>query len=257
MRTINAEFIKLFTTRVWFWLTVTVIVVVGGICLLVGLNIDESSGPALDEIMGACFVLAPVAYVVACVVGITGLTGEFRHQTATSTFLAQPRRPIVVAAKLLVYLFYGAVLGIVAFAVIVLVLRPLLGDAGYDTSLDAGQYEFSRVALGVIAAIAFYAPFGVGFGALVRNQPTAITIATIYLLGADKILLAFNWGRDIYPYTPGGAALSMMFPIDYLGDEGDSSVDWLTGTGGTVTLAVWSLGLAIVGSLVAVSRDIT
>lgn len=258
MRTLSAEILKLFTTRVWFWLTVTVVVLMGGIALIAGLNAEDGNNdPVMDPIMGMSFALAPIAYVVACVVGVTGLTGEFRHQTATSTFLAQPRRPIVVAAKLLVYLFYGAILGVLAFATLVLVARPLFGDQDWDTSLSAGPYEFSRVAIGVVAAIAFFAPFGVGFGALVRNQPAAITVATIYLLGADKILLAFDWGKDLYPYTPGGAALSMMFPLDYLNDEIDSSVDWLAGTGGTVTLAIWSLGLAIVGSLVAVSRDIT
>lgn len=246
MRAIGAEFVKLFTTRVWLWLTVVVVGLTAIITTLVCVNINHDSGhpPVMEAVLNLGFIITPVAYVVACIIGITGLTGEFRHQTATSTFLAEPRRYRVVGAKLIVYLFYGALLGALTYFTILGLCLALLSGKGYDMSLSADSaYGFSDATIGIIATIALFAPFGVGLGALVRNQPTAITLSAIYLLVADKILLAFHSGQHIFPYSPGGAAVSLMFPGKILDDVFDtSSVDFLSRSGSALALVIWSLG---------------
>ena len=47
------------------------------------------------------------AYVFALILGVTGMTAEYRYQTATPTFLATPRRARVVVAKAVAHLGVG------------------------------------------------------------------------------------------------------------------------------------------------------
>jgi len=258
VRAVAAEFVKLFTTRVWAWLVGVVVLLAAGITGIAAVNVSTGDGPPAEVLLVLLIVLGPVAFVVSAVVGITALTGEFRHQTATSTFLAEPRRPVVVAAKLLVYLIFGALLGAVFVGVMLLVGFPIMHSRSITGDVGHPAYHLARIVVGAIGAIALFAPFGVGFGALVRNQPTAITISAVYLVAAENIMLAFRSGRAIYPYTPGGAAKSMIIPHDRIHEVFDvSGVHMLGGLGGTITLAVWALGLSILGSVVAVSRDVS
>ena len=61
------------------------------------------------------FVAAPVTLLsgAALLLGILGMTGEFRHQTVTQTFLVTPKRGRVVAAKLVAYPLAGIALTLV------------------------------------------------------------------------------------------------------------------------------------------------
>ena len=59
------------------------------------------------------FAQAGGAYVFAIVLGALGMTQELRHQTLTSTFLAEPRRNKVMVAKMAAYGVIGAIYGAV------------------------------------------------------------------------------------------------------------------------------------------------
>jgi ABC-2 type transport system permease protein len=57
------------------------------------------------------------ALVLATVLGVTISSGEFRHQTATQTYLATPGRNRVLAAKAIAGGVAGAVFGLVGFLI--------------------------------------------------------------------------------------------------------------------------------------------
>ena len=62
------------------------------------------------------------ATVLFVVLGIIGTTQEYRHRTATPTFLTSPHRGRVVIAKLLAYAVAAIPLALVVIAVDVLVV---------------------------------------------------------------------------------------------------------------------------------------
>jgi len=72
---------------------------------------------------------------VVAVLGAIGLTTEFRHKTATATYLATPRRSRVVLAKLVTYPLLGIGYGLVCVAVTLLVALPWLAAKDIDVSL--------------------------------------------------------------------------------------------------------------------------
>ena len=68
----------------------------------------QPASAALDTAQAIRTVYASSAfqgsYIFAMILGITGMTGEYRYQTITPTFLATPRRARVVLAKMAAHL---------------------------------------------------------------------------------------------------------------------------------------------------------
>ena len=141
----------------------------------------------------------------ALVLGILAVTTEFRHGTITPTLLAVPSRTRLDAAKLVAHLLAGFVLGLLADAADVAVVEAILGLRGIETGHDrAGA---ARWALGFGAATALFAGFGVGLGAIVRNQVGAIVGALAWLFVVEPLLGVIPGFSDVVPkWFPGGAS---------------------------------------------------
>src|SRR3712207_171782 len=107
IRLVRAEWTKLFTTKVWLGL------LLGSIVLVVGFSIlftsfagnAESGIPPVGSSLYEELALSQAANanILFLILGIIGMTQEYRHRTATPTFLTEPRRGRVVVAKLLAY----------------------------------------------------------------------------------------------------------------------------------------------------------
>src|SRR3990170_5633941 len=102
---IAGEFRKLFSTRLWLWLLLGAMALAALYAsLLIGFSEDPDTMTApLNSPEGQRTLLAVAsggANTLVAVLAAIGITGEFRHKTATATFLAIPQRGRVVAAKL-------------------------------------------------------------------------------------------------------------------------------------------------------------
>lgn len=249
---IKAEIRKLFSTKLWMWLLLGALAftTLAAVFTILGSGRQDSPTPSLSTPTGLhnLFATAGAGSVLAIVLGAVGMTAEFRHMTATPTFLATPRRGRVVLAKLATYLLVGAGYGLACVALVLAIALPWLPAKGVHVSL--GSDGIPAVLVASIAVIAIYALLGVGVGALVRNQIAAVVGTLIYLFVLENLVSAIPHVRDYYKYFPGGAA-------NALSQATTSNSTLLHPWQGGLVLAGYGVLFALLGTMLSVRRDIT
>ncbi|SDO19908.1 ABC-type transport system involved in multi-copper enzyme maturation, permease component [Klenkia soli] len=248
MNLVRSEWTKLLTTKVGFWLLLVGCLMAGGFTALFTALAGAQNG--LPPVGSAAFsqtiagVPAQVT-VITLVLGVIGMTQEYRHRTATPTFLASPHRGRVVVAKLLAY----AVAGLVVAVAVVAVTAAVAGVYG---GARGAAPDWSGDALGVLArsglALVVYAVIGVGIGALVRNQVGAVVGALVYLFVVEPIIGSIPATSSAYEYLPGGALAAMT--------AADRGTELLGAWQGGLLLLGYGLVAAVLGTVLAVRRDV-
>ena len=194
------------------------------------------------------FASAGAAYLFPLILGILGMTGEYRHQTVSSTFLVEPRRGRVLAAKLLAYAMLGFLVRAGQRSAATLILAfPLLDLRGVEPPwLTAWRCQPSSWPASPRSTL--YAVVGVAIGALLRNQIAAVVGALVWVLVVEALVI--NLLPEVGSGSPGGAAQAM---VQATVTTGDLLPAW---AGGLVFLA-YGLVLAFAARLLTVRRDIT
>ncbi|RBY87249.1 ABC transporter permease [Blastococcus sp. TBT05-19] len=246
---VRAEWTKLFTTRVWLGLLVGACVMVIGFAVLLTAfagnpeaDIPAVGTPLYEELAMANVVNVNVLFLI---LGIIGMTQEYRHRTATPTFLTTPHRGRVVIAKLVAYALAATLFALVVAAVNVATLAVHAGARGAAPELDADNLG----TLGSSAlALVIYAVIGVGLGALLRNQVGAIVGGLVYLFVVEPLIRQIPATSGAYKWMPGGGleALTATF----------QGPDLLEPWQGGVLLLGYGLVAALLGTFLAVRRDV-
>jgi ABC-2 type transport system permease protein len=250
IRLIRAEFTKLRTTRLIYGVTAAM-AAFGVLTVIVNVTIAGQQGnPPLSADSFAMFVAAPTTHPLlagaALLLGILGMTGEFRHHTVTQTFLVSPDRGRVVAAKLVAYPLAGIALALATLAVTAAVAAGWLAAKGITPSLlDA---RLGRVVGVALLGAALCGLVGVGVAALVRNQVAALVGVAVWVLVVEGLLLSLLNAPSLGKWLPSAAAKAA------LGSPGGAQLSRL---GGTLLLAGYALALALAGTRLVVRRDIT
>jgi ABC-2 type transport system permease protein len=249
IRLVRSEWTKLFTTRVWLGLLLGSCVIVGGFAALLTAfaGNPESGIPPVGtaSFEQLAFAQATGANVLFLILGIIGMTQEYRHRTATPTFLTTPRRWRVVVAKLLAYALVAVPLALVVLAVNVLVVVVYAGARGGAPSLTADNLEVLATS-GL--ALVIYALIGVGIGALVKNQVGAIVGGLVYLFVVEGLIRSIPATSGAYKWMPGGATEAMTATFE--------GPDLLGAWQGGLLLVSYGLLAALLGTLIAVRRDV-
>lgn len=251
-RLLAGEFRKLFTTRLWLWLLLASAAITA---LYVVLDIAFADTPGtwtlpLSTPQGQRTLLAIGAGggPLVAVLGAIGLTGEFRHRTATATFLATPHRGQVVAAKLAAYGLVGAGYGLAGIAVTVAIAVPWLSSRDIHWVLDGDQVAATLG--GVIAAMAILGMVGVGLGALVREQVAAVVGLLVWLFVVERILTSFAAMDSWTIYLPGQAQEALSGSVL-------TNQRLLPPWQGGLVLAAYGIVLTLAGTRLAMRRDVT
>ncbi len=248
-RLVRSEWTKLFTTRVWLGLLLGACVLAAGFAaLLAGLagNADSGIPPVgTPEFEQLALAQATGANVLFLILGIIGMTQEYRHRTATPTFLTEPRRWRVVAAKLVAYTLVAVPFAVVVVAVDYLVVSVYAGARGTAPTLTADNVEVLATS-GL--ALVIYALIGVGIGALLRNQVGAIVGGLVYLFVVEPVIRSIPATSGAYKWMPGGALEAMTATFD--------GPDLLGSSQGALLLVGYGLVAAVLGILLAVRRDV-
>ena len=247
-RLVRTELLKQRTTRT-FVAGICAAPVVAGLITIAILSLSGKQGndplgpDTLDHVLGGP---AAVITVIAALLGVLGMAGEYRHQTITSTFLASPRRSDVVIAKLVAHSITGALIGMLSLAVSAAVAVPWLHASGIDVHLDG---EVVRVAAGLVASTALYGALGVSIGALLRNQTTAAAVVLIWLLAVEGFISDLFHGAAVVRWLPAAAGRALV----HVGPSGDR----LAAPTAAAIFALYIVGFAAAGTRLTRNRDIT
>jgi ABC-2 type transport system permease protein len=247
-RLVQAELLKLRTTRTARTLLALAAAGTAALTAFVLLLAGRPGQPELGEDALRQLVLVPAQplTLAALVLGILGMAGEFRHGTATSTFLVTPVRGRVVAAKLAAAAATGLAMALVASAAVLAVGLPWLKARGIEVTVaDAGL--LARVA-GLAVAVALFAVLGVGLAAVLRNQVAAVIVGLLWWSqGVEGILVAVLHQPGLERWLPRGAASALTAP-------GDATLPiWAGG----LVFAAYGLVLALAGGRLVTRRDLT
>lgn len=144
-----------------------------------------------------------VITVIALILGILGMAGEYRHKTITTTFLSTPRRRDVIMAKLAAHAITGAVIGALSLVVSAAISIVWLRADHIAVNIDR---DVIRVALGVVASSALFGALGVSIAALIRNQTAACAAVLVWLLAVEGIIRDVFHGSVFVRWLPIAAA---------------------------------------------------
>ncbi|SOC48786.1 ABC-2 family transporter protein [Blastococcus aggregatus] len=248
-RLVRAEWTKLFTTRVWIGMLAAGVLLTAGFAVLMTAfagNADSGIAPVgTAEFEQTALAQASGATILTLILGIIGATQEYRHRTATPTFLTTPRRGSVIVAKLIAYALAAVPFAVVVVAVNYLVVAVYAGARGAAPSLTGDNLEVMTTS-GL--ALVIYAVIGVGLGALMRNQVGAIVAALVYLFVVEGVIRSIPATSGAYKWLPGGGLEAMTATFD--------GPDLLGAWQGGLLLIGYGLLAALLGTLLAVRRDI-
>lgn len=253
IRLVRGEFAKLLSTRLWLWL---LLATMGLTALFASLNIafNDDPGtiaPPLATAAGQRLLFGTAAggaQTLVAVLAAIGVAGEYRHRTATTTFLATPRRHRVVGAKLITYALVGTGYAVACLAVVTGIAWPWLTARGIEPTLTGNGIPDTLA--GVVAAVTAFALIGVGLGALLRDQVAAVVGLLVYLFVAEPIVTRIPALHDWTIHLPGpsASALSQITLTDQA---------FLEPWQGGVMLAAYAAIVALAGLLRTSRTDLT
>ncbi len=264
---VRAELTKVFTTRMWWVLAIIMVAYVGFTAVSIGFGLGyatdgaESSGFPLEFDLAAMTysTAVTVGFVFAVLLGALSVTGEYRHQTVTPTFLAVPQRGVALAAKLTVQYGLGAFYGVLAFVGSVGLGALGLAISGAGAQLD--QASTWLLILRGIIAMGLWAGIGVGLGALVRNQVAASVIVVAFTQFVEPLLrfgsMINSTAGAIGQFLPGAASDALVggsfYSLMMAGGSG-SQLEWWSGG---LVLVAYAVAATIGGYFTSWRKDVT
>ena len=177
---LHAELLKVRTTRTFAALA---LVAVGISLLLTGL-IALLTEPTPDEVLVDVFQ-SDVSSLFIMILAIVGITGEWRHRTITSSLLAAPHRVRFLAAKTIAFAIAGLALSLLISVAVTALGFAILDSRDLPTP-DGGELVDLLARNAAVAAL--LGAFGVGVGALVRNQAIAIVGILVLAFVVEPVL---------------------------------------------------------------------
>lgn len=194
-----------------------------------------------------------LAQIAVGAVGVLVITSEYGTGAIRATFSAVPQRPVVLAAKVVVFGATALVVGEVAAFATFGVGQAILsgtdpGQSGVTPSVSLADPGVLRAVIGAGLYVAAVGLLGLGIGAVIRNTAGALSAFFGLLFGLTAIvdLLPSSW-HAIIPYLPAnsGSQIFTVYP------DHDALGPW-TGFGVFCCYAVVALA---VGTVLVSRRD--
>jgi ABC-2 type transport system permease protein len=189
---LRAEMLKLRTTRTF---AVLVACALGLSLLIVTLAASLSDSVTKDDVHD--LFTSDFSGLFILLLGVTGMAGEWRHRTITSTVLAAPKRVLLLGAKVISYALAGGFLSLVV-SVAMMIVGTIILDARGETTVGIGT--MADVLWRNLVVAAYFGAIGVCVGALVRNQVVAVVGLLVLALAVEPALAALT--EDVAKFLP-------------------------------------------------------
>jgi len=263
----RSEYTKQFSTAGWWVLAIVLVVYVAftaGVIALVfggvasGRITGNGPAPQTEGLAGLVYSAASgVGYVFPLLVGTLMVTTEFRHKTLTPTFLATPRRSLVLGGKFFVGVVVGLLYGILASAAALAAGAGVLSVFGVDAELASAE-TWTLVGR-MLLAFALWAVVGIGVGTVVRNQVAAIVIVLAVTLFIEPIVRTLGGlvagFSEVVKWFPSAASDALVGKTIFgaMASGGAGGLDWWIG--GLVLLA-YAVVFLVIGLFTTWRRDV-
>lgn len=228
--------LKLLTVRTLLWIVLAEIALV--LIPLLSVAAATSGDGSASEDRGIAQI-GGSAIVFGLLVGIVVTASEGTQGTITQTLLVTPVRERVLAAKAIVAAAAGALLALLADAIVVLIGVPA-------ASLDVGNARL--VLLGVFLAAALAGALGVGVGAAFHRQGPAITVSLVWLLVGENLSTLVL--KDNVKFSPGH-----VFGAVATGERSGSDIV-LGVWPGLLGAVIYTLAFLVLGGALLARRDV-
>jgi len=260
IRQIRIELLKLTTVRFSYGLLGFAVALTGIFSAIQASRAGTANGVApLNTYDGLGTIVTGGVWglLFAAVLGATASSGEFRHHTATLTYLATPDRARVLAAKMLASAIGGAVFGMAVYLAATGVGLGFVASRGYPVSIGAAT--FVRFGLGHLVGGALLAGLGAVLGSLIRSQIAVVIGVFAWSIIIESLIGGlFTAIRPYLPYTVGTTLAGTP-----LGEAGFGPAHGVSGgaplpfAAATALLIGITVVLAAIAARTTVRRDIT
>ena len=261
---IRSEFLKFFTTRLWWGMAIGIFVAGGlfagffGWALTSEASRKRPGAPQGDATQIANTVYTSgmgVGYLLLLTIGVLMIGAEYRHKTITSTFLATPKRLQAMLAKVVALLVIGALYGLISIVSSVGVGATVLKLAGHDPFPSSEVFRTMALSLLVLG---LWGLIGLGVGILIKNQVAAllmgIGVAWIVEPVAGLLLGFWDFGAEhIVKYLPSQATSAVVNSVT----QGGQQVARLEWWAGALVLAAYAAVLAGFGIWRTLREDVS
>ena len=251
---VRSEFIKLTSLRSSVALLLAIIVLGLGVSVALGLTLVDAG---LPEVGSVGFLLDQVTIgtvlfgqIIAGVLGVLVISGEYSSGTIQSTLIAVPARMTVLGAKAIVLFLTVTASALVALFGSWAVTFPMFAEFGIEIGVTAPGVLFALLGGAVYVGLA--AALGLGIGTLLRSVAAGVAtvISLILLLPIVlSVLPASTLVRNLHLLSMSKAGDAMTSAADGGGGFIDLTDGYVSSSAGWLIAAVWAavfLGLGAI-----------
>lgn len=255
---LRAEWTKLRSIRsTWIIVSLAIGLAVGFsalLALVTGLTEDpwnDGIRPSFDPVISAMGGWI-FGMILAIVLGVTSVSAEYGSRMIRTTFIANPRRYQVFAAKAIVVGLLGMTISAIAIPGMFLVSQPIYRAYGIESAsiTDAEALRYILIA-GLLQGV-FYTliPFSIAW--LLRSAASAIALSLGFsILPWMLTPLVPHWVQvNVFRYLPDNARDSLIGLLE------TDAPTYLGQTPAIIAIAVWIVGLLVVAAVVMNRRDV-
>jgi ABC-2 type transport system permease protein len=259
-RLTRIELLKLTTTRLSYGLLAASIGLTVLWTTLEASRAGTPNGPApLTGYAGQTAIITGGVWglILAAVLGATISSGEFRHHTATLTYLAAPARTRVLAAKMAAGAIGGAVFGLAGYVLTLAIGLSFTAAHGYHLAI--GDSTLADWGFGHLVGAGLLGVLGVVAGSLVRSQFATVIGIFVWTIIIESLIGGLF--SSVRPYLPYSAATALagtpLGSASFGSSRGVSGIAPLPFAAATALLAAIALAGAVIAARTTVRRDIT